>query len=400
MSQSLRLLIVEDSEDDAFLIQHTLRQGGYAVTAEVVQTEPAMRAALENQKWDIITSDHSMPRFNARDSLALAKRLCPDVPFIILSGEIDLNLAVSLMRGGAEDYIQKRELARLVPAVERELRELALHRERQQVDRALIQSDERLREVLENSLNVAYKRNIQTQSYDYLSPVTTRVTGYTPDELMSLSQETLLSWIHPDDIGEYTRLVNEGVSYAAGTEAQVEFRFRHKDGHYLWLRDSFIVIPDVHGKPLSRIGSLSDITERKRSDAEREALLEIMQGLVVTKDLHEILSLVHHSVAKVVFAENFFVVFYNKLTGLFEEVYSVDQYDLPAPPSRLEKSITAYTLRTGKPIIMTQALFNQLEAQGEVEMVGTNSASWLGAPLITPDGTIGVIAIQDYEIAD
>jgi two-component sensor histidine kinase len=143
-----------------------------------------------------------------------------------------------------------------------------------------------------------------------------------------------------------------------------------------------------------------EISELKRADAEREALLEIMQGFAVTKDIQELLALIHKSIAKVIYAVNFFVVFYNKNTGLFEEVYAVDQYDPPAPPSRLEKSITAYVYRTSQPIIMTQALFNKLEAQGEVEMVGTNSPSWLGTPLITPDGTIGVIVVQDYERSD
>ena len=122
-----------------------------------------MRAALESHSWDVITSDHSMPRFSAPAALALAKELCPDVPFIILSGEIDLNLAVSLMRGGAKDYIQKRELVRLVPAIERELKEAELRRERQSVDAALVESDKRFREVLENSMDASYKRNIQTR---------------------------------------------------------------------------------------------------------------------------------------------------------------------------------------------------------------------------------------------
>ena len=124
MGQSLRVLIVDDSEDDASLLQHTLKRGGYDIACSVVDTPSAMRAALESQNWDVITSDHSMPQFNAPGALALAKELRPEVPFIIVSGEIDINLAVSLMKGGAQDYIQKREIARLVPAIERELREV------------------------------------------------------------------------------------------------------------------------------------------------------------------------------------------------------------------------------------------------------------------------------------
>ena len=107
MNQPLSVLIVENSRDDADLLLQALRRGGYAVTATVVETPATMRAALTRQTWDVITSDHALPSFSAPAALALAKELRPDVPFIIVSGEISLHLAISLMRGGAQDYISK-----------------------------------------------------------------------------------------------------------------------------------------------------------------------------------------------------------------------------------------------------------------------------------------------------
>ena len=98
MNQPLRVLMVEDSEADALLLLFGLRQGGYEISHTVVDTPAAMRAALERQDWDVITSDHAMPRFSAPEALALAQELRPAVPFIIVSGEIDFNLAVSLIR--------------------------------------------------------------------------------------------------------------------------------------------------------------------------------------------------------------------------------------------------------------------------------------------------------------
>jgi diguanylate cyclase (GGDEF)-like protein/PAS domain S-box-containing protein len=145
---------------------------------------------------------------------------------------------------------------------------------------------------------------------------------------------------------------------------------------------------------------LLDITEPKREEAERQILLEIMQGLSASNDLNEFLKLVHVSIAKVIYAENFFIVFYNKDTNLFEEVYSVDKYDPPSPPSKLEKSISAYVFRTGEPLLLTQDRFNQLVAKGEVQLIGTNSPSWLGIPLKKTNETIGVIVVQDYEQSD
>ena len=142
---------------------------------------------------------------------------------------------------------------------------------------------------------------------------------------------------------------------------------------------------------------LFDKPEPKREEAERQVLLEIMQGLSTSDNLQEFLKLVHVSIAKVIYAENFFIVFHNKDTNLFEEVYSIDKYDPPSPPSKLGKSVSAYVFRTGEPLLLTQDRFNQLMASGEVRLIGTRSPSWLGIPLKNANETIGVMVMQDYE---
>ena len=122
MSRPLHVLMVEDHQDDVDLLLFTLHKGGFKVVHSVLNTPAAMRAALEARDWDVITSDHALPHFSTSAALSLAKELRSDIPFIIVSGEMDLNLAVSLMKEGAEDYIQKQELPRVVPAIERALR--------------------------------------------------------------------------------------------------------------------------------------------------------------------------------------------------------------------------------------------------------------------------------------
>ena len=178
----------------------------------------------------------------------------------------------------------------------------------------------------------------------------------------------------------------------------VESTHRHKDGHIFPIEISTSLITLV-GRELV-LGIDRDITERRRTESERQTLLEIMRGAISTDDLLQYLSFVHHSVANVIQAENFFVILHNKESGMFEEIYSVDQYDAPQPPSKLEKSISAYVFRSGKPLLLRQALFDELAARGEVELIGTNSPSWLGVPLITSKETIGVMVVQDYENAD
>ena len=143
---------------------------------------------------------------------------------------------------------------------------------RQQAEEKLRKSEEQFREVLENSLDASYKRNLQTDTYDYLSPVFARISGYTPDEMKPLSFEAVLNFIHPDDLSETKRVVAESLYGAPGKAYQIEYRFKHKEGQYRWFEDLFTVMRDARGHPLARIGGVSDITERKRVTEEKEKL--------------------------------------------------------------------------------------------------------------------------------
>jgi len=123
MSKPLNILIVEDSEDDMLLLVRELRRGGYDPVHERVDTPESMKAALGRRRWDVIVSDYVMPKFSGLAALQIMKEAGLDLPFIVVSGNIGEDIAVGAMRAGAHDYIIKGNLARLVPAVERELRE-------------------------------------------------------------------------------------------------------------------------------------------------------------------------------------------------------------------------------------------------------------------------------------
>jgi signal transduction histidine kinase len=130
MNLPLRVLIVEDSEDDVLLLVGEFRRRGYEPTVERVQTADDMRAALKRRSWDIVVSDCTMPSFSAFAALSVLKETCLDIPFIIVSGTIGEETAVDAMRAGAQDFMIKGKLARLLPAIEREVREAGHRRER------------------------------------------------------------------------------------------------------------------------------------------------------------------------------------------------------------------------------------------------------------------------------
>lgn len=141
MGKPLRALIVEDVEQDALLAVRALRNGGFDVAFERVDTPEAMSAALEKQPWDIILSDYHMPRFSGPQALALVKERKLDLPFIIISGTVSEETAVEAIRAGAHDFMAKGKFARLIPAVERELRDAALRVEKSKMQEQLLISD-------------------------------------------------------------------------------------------------------------------------------------------------------------------------------------------------------------------------------------------------------------------
>jgi PAS domain S-box-containing protein len=125
---------------------------------------------------------------------------------------------------------------------------------------------QRLRELLENSQGAAYKRNLNSDRYEYLSPVFAQLTGYTPDEMETMQIQKVLDLIHSDDAREVARVIDEAMSTSTGTPFTVEYRFKHKGGWEVWLRDRFVVMADLEGRPVALVGDTSDITERKRME--------------------------------------------------------------------------------------------------------------------------------------
>ena len=148
MGKPLRVLIVEDSEDDTILLLRELKRGGYDPIFERVDTSATMIDVLEKQTWDILISDYSMPHFSAPEALKLLHKSGLDLPFIILSGKIGEDTAVAVMKAGAHDYIMKNNMTRLIPAIERELQEAKIRREHKLAEEALQESEAKNRALL------------------------------------------------------------------------------------------------------------------------------------------------------------------------------------------------------------------------------------------------------------
>ncbi len=160
----LRVLVVEDSATDTALLMHALARGGFQTTCHRVETRAEMSTALEESQWDLVLADHAMPQFSAPEALELVAQSGVDVPFIIVSGHIDEETAVAAMKAGAHDYVMKERLARLAPAVERELREAEVRRAREKSEEALRRAHEELEARVERRTADLKAANLRLQN--------------------------------------------------------------------------------------------------------------------------------------------------------------------------------------------------------------------------------------------
>jgi PAS domain S-box-containing protein/putative nucleotidyltransferase with HDIG domain len=288
MTIPLRLLIIEDSENDAQLVVREIQHGGYEVEFERVETAAALQSMLARQTWDLILCDYSLPAFDAPRALEILKSTGIDLPFIILSGTISEETAVAALRAGAHDFMVKSHLARLVPAIQRELREVETRRVRRQAEDALHEAETRNRTLIEQLPMIVYVNSPDDISRTtYISPQVEAVLGYTPQEWIADSK-FLQKILHPED----RQQVLESLAriYQIGEPFDLEYRMLASDGHIVWVRDQAIPVKDSEGRPLHWQGLMIDITEPKQRERELEAIAKMSSALRETQTVHEILS--------------------------------------------------------------------------------------------------------------
>jgi len=266
MTDHIRLLICEDSDDDAVLIVRRLERGGLGVDYERVDTASATAEALRLRPPDLVISDYSMPGFGAEAALALLRESGLDAPFILVSGRVGDESAVALMRAGAHDFIVKGRTARLVPAVRRELRQAQGRRERRAALEALRMSEERFRLFAEHAPDVIFRYQVRpTPDVEYLSPAAAGVLGRSPRQLCG-DPRTVFSLVLPED---RERLE---ASWRSPEPGPLVVRWRRPDGGEAWTEQRAVAVRDEAGAVVAVEGILRDITDRVRAEAERDRL--------------------------------------------------------------------------------------------------------------------------------
>lgn len=258
MGKALRVLLVEDSEDDAELIISELRRGGFAPVCQRVETLEAMRLALTDETWQIILSDYDLYPFNALDTLAVLHETGRDLPFIIISGAVEAEQAMAVLKSGAHDFLNKDSLARLVPAIERELREAQERHQRRKAEERV-----RILSLAVEQSPVTVMITDRDGRIEYVNPKFVELTGYSAAEAVG---RTL----------DFTQLPMEGsnpldgmwATMREGREWRGEFCNLRSDGQLFWEYATVSPMSAEDGTITHFVAVKEDITVR-RSYEER-----------------------------------------------------------------------------------------------------------------------------------
>jgi diguanylate cyclase (GGDEF)-like protein/PAS domain S-box-containing protein len=258
MSQPLKVLLIEDSEDDAQLVILELRRGGFKPEYVRVETAPELREALGQQKWDVVLSDYNLPEFDVQSGLAIVQETGMDIPFIIMSGFVRAADVVQYLKAGAHDFLEKDDLARLVPAIERELREVEVRKQRREAEETL----HKLSRAVEQSPSTVIITDHEGL-IEYVNPKFEEITGYSTEEIRGKLPDILDSGIMPQEQSDALwKTAREGKEWRG------EICNQRKDGEMFWEYALVSPIKNTDGETSNYVIVTEDITFRKEAEEQ------------------------------------------------------------------------------------------------------------------------------------
>jgi PAS domain S-box-containing protein len=261
MGEQLRVLLVEDSADDADLLLRELKRAGYDPTHERVWSAAGIISALGRSEWDLVISDHGMPAFSGTEALLIVREHAPDIPFIFVSGSIGEDVAVAAMRAGAQDYVMKGNIRRLAPAIGRELKESESRKRERITEEQLRSTGEMLRSVFAASPLAIIATDLNGL-VTLWNPAAERLFGWTRDEVIGKENPAVPSQAR-ESIEARRALAKRGEAFT-----DVEARRLKKDGKLVDVTVTIAATHDGEGRPDGVTVVYQDLTERKQLQAQ------------------------------------------------------------------------------------------------------------------------------------
>ncbi|MGD2246161.1 MAG: response regulator [Candidatus Aminicenantes bacterium] len=287
-NKHLKMLLVEDLEDDAVLITRKLQKEGYRFDFKRVDNEKDFKRAMEDKDWDLIISDYVLPNFSGRKVLELIRREGYDMPLILVSGKIGEETAVDMLKEGASDFVMKDNLFRLPSAVERALSEARILREKRETEEELRKVANRYHLLAENISDIIWTMDANKR-FTFVSPSVFDVTGYTIKEIMIKGLDELFMPAYQKKAKASIDQILTSLK-SKKSDPPIEDTFEAelicKDGSLIWTETKVAILFEPGKKILGFLGVTRDISERKGIEQERlnlaEAVEQLEEGIIVT----------------------------------------------------------------------------------------------------------------------
>jgi len=258
-----------------------------------------------------------------------------------------------------------------------------------QAEDELRASEARYRLLFERHLAGVFRTSLDGRLLD-CNPALVRLLGYDTAEQLR-GRQTWEFYRNPQDREVISRLVE-----TQGSVTNYELCLRRKDGRPVWVLENVSTVFDDNGSPIYYLGTLVDISERKRAEKVTTSLYLISEAAHEAQTLDELFHSIHRVVADLMPAENFYIALYDRATEMLSFPYFVDERDEAPAPRRRRRGLTEYVLQTGESLLATSESILQLIARGDIELIGTIPVDWLGVPLKANEKVIGVLAVQSY----
>ena len=397
VTKALHILLIEDSDDDAQLMLRELRRIGYDVDAQRIETAEELRSALSLRDWDLVLCDYSLPHLDPPQALEIIKSAGLDLPFIIVSGTIGEESAISALKAGAHDFIIKGKYARLGPAIEREIGEALVRRQRRQAEIELREKEKLLSEAQRIGRIGSWSYDIPTDSLQF-SDEMYRLLDTRPQDF-DHSIDAFLGLIYPEDrppAEVWVRQLREGRQVR-----ELDIRLLRKDGELRYLQCRGAISFDEAGQPNRFVGTAQDISERKLSElqirqqlARLTALRIIDQAITSSFDIRFTLDIVLSQVVNQLQVDAADILLLDS-TGQFLELQASHGFRTP-------------TFRTGRTGI-TDSLAGRVVTQQKgihildlaevndkilaTQISGESFVSYYGIPLVTKGKVHGVLEL-------
>lgn len=262
MNCLIEILIIEDSEGDAFLLLEELKRRNYAPVFQRVETADGFLAALESRIWDAVICDYVLPEFSGPEALKLFREQGLDLPFIVVSGVFGEEKAVSMLKAGANDYILKGNLSRLVPALEREMEAAHERRLRQRAEGAM----QYLAAIVESSEDAIYGKNLDSAIVSW-NPAAERLFGYSAEEIIGRSTVSLFPLNRRDELLDILASIRRGETVSIPDTERL-----HKNGQIVPVSVTISPIKNSQGEIIGASAITRDIRPQKQAEQERHLL--------------------------------------------------------------------------------------------------------------------------------